>query len=76
MLQHETEQTWNTVRCIFIMIVERNNLREVLTDAFLFFFLPHHVACGILAPQPGTEPRPLAVRAQSINHWSAREYLT
>ena len=31
---------------------------------FFFFFLPHHVACGILVPQPGTEPGPLAVRAE------------
>ena len=22
----------------------------------VFFFLPHHVACGILVPQPGIEP--------------------
>ena len=53
------------MRCIFITVLEPNNLREVLTDAFLFFFfLPHHVACGILVPQPGTEPGPLAVRAE------------
>ena len=52
------------MRCIFITVLERNNLREVLTDAFLFFFLPHTVAGGILVPQPGTEPGPLAVRAE------------
>lgn len=51
------------MRCIFITVLERNNLREVLTDAFLFF-LPQHVACGNLVPQPGTEPGPLAVRAE------------
>ena len=41
---------------------------------FFFFFLPRHVACGILVPRPGIEPRPLAVRAQSPNHWTARVF--
>ena len=27
------------------------------------------MACGILVPQPGTEPGPSAVRVQSPNHW-------
>ena len=29
--------------------------------------------CSILVPQPGIEPIPLAVEAQSPNHWTARE---
>ena len=33
-----------------------------------------HVACGILVPQPGMEPRPLAVKAPSPNYWTAREF--
>ena len=33
------------------------------------FFWPHHVACGILVPQPGIEPGSLAVKAWSPNHW-------
>ena len=28
--------------------------------------------CGILAPQPGIEPKPLAVEARSLNHWTTR----
>ena len=32
-----------------------------------------HVACGILVPRPGIEPRPPAVEAWSLNHWTARE---
>ena len=32
------------------------------------------MACGILVPQPGIEPRPSAVRVQSPNHWAAREF--
>ena len=39
------------------------------------FFWPHHSACGILVPQPGIEPRPLAVSAWSPNHWPTRELL-
>ena len=26
--------------------------------------------CGILVPRPGIEPRPLAVKAWSLNHWT------
>ena len=40
-----------------------------------YFFWPHHAACGILVPRPGVEPRPSAVKAQSPNHWTAREFL-
>ena len=37
--------------------------------SFLFFFF-----CRILVPQPGIEPTPLAVKAWSPNHWTAREF--
>ena len=43
---------------------------------FFFFFWPLCEACGILVPQPGIEPAPPAVAAQSLNHWSAREVPT
>ena len=39
-----------------------------------FFFLLYHVACRILVPQPGTEPRALPVKALSPNHWTTREF--
>ena len=42
----------------------------------LFCFGLHHTACGILVPQPGIEPGPSAVRARSLNHWTARELLS
>ena len=35
----------------------------------LLFFWPCHVACGILAPQSGTESVVPALGAQSLNHW-------
>ena len=41
---------------------------------FFFIFWPHAVACRILFPQPRIEPVPLAVEAQSPNHWTAREF--
>ena len=32
----------------------------------LFLFWPHYAACKILVPQPGIEPTPPAVEAQSL----------
>ena len=47
----------------------------------LLIFMPNlsifwlcHVACGILFPQPGIKPRPLAVKVQSPNHWTDRKF--
>ena len=31
------------------------------------------MACGILVPQPGIEPMPLALGAWSLIHWTARD---
>ena len=42
--------------------------------ALFVCFWPHQVACRILVPPPGIKPRPLAVIAQSPNHWNAREF--
>ena len=39
------------------------------------FFCVHHVACWIVAPQPGTEPTPLALEVGGRHHWSTREVL-
>ena len=46
--------------------------REVL---FTFIFWPHHMTCGILVPRPGLEPRPLALKSQSPNYWTAGKVL-
>ena len=43
---------------------------------FLFSFWPRSRACEILVPQPGMGPRPLAVKAQSPNHLTTREFLS
>ena len=39
----------------------------------LGFFLPCHMASGILVPPPGIEPRRLAVKLWSPNHWTGRD---
>ena len=45
-----------------------------LQDGFQLFLLPCCVACGILVPQSGTEPRTIAVKARSPNHWITRAF--
>ena len=48
----------------------------LITRHLLYFiFWPSYcLACGILVPQPGIEPRPLIVRAWNRSHWTAREF--
>ena len=36
---------------------------------YFFFFWLHHAARGILVPQPGAEPMPLAAEVQIPSHW-------
>ena len=43
----------------------------VVCFCFVLFIWPRHMTCGILVPRPGVKPRPLAVRGQSPNHWTA-----
>ena len=33
-------------------------------------FLASTSTCGILVPEPGIEPLPLALEAQILNHWT------
>ena len=41
----------------------------------IFFFLARlHSLQDLSTPQPGIEPRPLAVKAWSPNHWTTREF--
>ena len=50
--------------------------RVLVWQYVLFFFLGGacHMACRISVPQPGMEPRPLAVKVQSPNHWFTRAF--
>ena len=48
---------------------------SVLNSFFFFFFLwLPCLAGGILVSQPGIKPEPTAVKAPSLNHWTAREF--
>ena len=38
----------------------------------LFYLFIGHATCGILVPQPGTEPMSLPLGAQSLNCWTSR----
>ena len=40
----------------------------------IHFFWPCHAACRVFISPPWTEPRPWAVKVQSSNHWTAREF--
>ena len=47
------------------------------SQSFLFFFFAGFFApYRILVPQPRIESRPLAIRAPTRNHWTARELST
>ena len=50
--------------------VEGQSLSPVRQLCFFFFFF----FCRIFVPRPGIELGPLAVKAQSLNHWTAREF--
>ena len=41
---------------------------------FIYLIYLYLASGGILVPQPGIEPGPSAVRAQSLNHWTTREF--
>ena len=45
-----------------------------MLNLFIYFWLHREAFLGILVPRPGIEPGPSAVRAQSTNHWTAREF--
>ena len=50
---------------------------NTVNDIVIFFFFFGHVAwiTGlILVPWPEIEPRPSAVKVQSSNHWTAKEF--
>ena len=58
-------QTW--------LSIEHSTLQWLQLLHILFLFLPLRSAYGILVPQPGIEPRPLAVKKQSPTHWIIRD---
>ena len=61
---------WCQLFAIYISLM-KCLLRSLAYFLFIYFCC---MACGFLIPWPKTEPRPLAVKAQSPNHWTAREF--
>ena len=49
--------------------------KALISWNLIYFFWPCRSAFGILVSQPGIEPMVLVVKAQSPNHWRAREFL-
>ena len=48
-------------------------MEDIIIIIIIIFWL-HHEACEIVIPWPGIEPRPLAMKAPSPNHWTARKF--
>ena len=69
-------------RNFFILIYSNFSFFYYMIVAFMsilfiylfIYFWPCRATCGILVPQPGIEPVPHAVEAQSPNFWTAREF--
>ena len=66
------------VHCIGRQLLHPWNTKEGCVFLFFFFiglfFWLCHTACGILVPQPEITPVPLAVRTQSPNPQTTREF--
>ena len=56
------------------MEVHQQDLDNFILFHFLVFLALPRAACGILVPQLGIEPRPSALRVQSANYWTTREF--
>ena len=71
--------TW--MNLLRIMLGAKKKKKKKLIPIIFFFLqelgvvvVDHH--CGILVPQPKTEPQDPAVKVPSPNHWTAREFST
>ena len=68
----------NCIMCSSLIItfalLHRRILPPDFFDNHFLCFWARWEACGILVPWPVIEPRPLAVRVQSPNHCTAREF--
>ena len=57
--------------------VQGSTVKYKLRIILFYFYLCLFIwpsGCGILVPQAGIEPRALAVKAQSPNHWTSMEF--
>ena len=56
--------------CRGLVLISSGNGLFLVGRFFLFLFLLHCGACGILVPQPVIEPVSPTVEAQSLNRWT------
>ena len=66
---------WPLPECLHLRALALISRPTSLTILFLWRGgWPHHMARGVLVPWPEIEPRPLAVKVRSPNHWTTREF--
>ena len=61
-----------SIRCSSIKKMSSNSKNNLHFIFYFTYFWLHRIACGILGPQPGIKPVPLAVEGQSLNHWEGK----
>ena len=66
---HHSGLKWCLIRALICL----SRITDDGIIIFSFLLATPHAACGILVPQPGVEPVPLAVETQSPKHWTTRE---
>ena len=73
-LWSELNDIWWRLEFVLLLVRKPSPLAssQPLVLGFFLFWL-HPVACRILVPGPGMEPKPPAVGTQSLNPWTARE---
>ena len=69
-----TSPTWEAISYLPNWDNTKSTSWAVMRNIFiLFIFRPYHMAHGILVPQPGVEPKPAALGARSLSHWTTRQ---
>ena len=61
--------------CIELSLLEVLFHQDFFFPPIYVFSWSYHRACGILVPWCGMQTMPLALEVQSLNHWTASEFL-
>ena len=65
-----------TLDLIFVPLPSPKKLPKAQFSGLIIIIIAfwlHHVAFKTLVPRPGIEQEPLALEAEGLNHWTARE---